>query len=351
MSILDTVNARVAIKKQQGTITSALEAVFEDIQADLLVTKGYSQVATGTNGPLRGWAAVWAKRRSQGGQHSAQVKPFPGNEIGHTDLANRSVEARQQSGTAISSLSIGNAEHARLARVHTGLAKEHSQLGLHEAASVHSRLANTHDRIANPDLDTRGASAYTKGAALHDTPTATTKEHLDHALVHAKLANEFAKAGDFTSASRHMKAAKQHQATSKLAASRIVKCASETDYSVYVTVLKELEIELEAEYERYDYFRVSKGLEKSEKHPGFAKVSAAIEAKTGVSADRADAILASATRNASTKAKKRNPNLTNINKGWAIENQLRDPSPDSNAGWKKQQAIANANKPKKPYLG
>jgi hypothetical protein len=38
-------------------------------------------------------------------------------------------------------------------------------------------------------------------------------------------------------------------------------------------------------------------------------------------------------------------------KGWAVENQLRDPSPDSNAGWKKQQAAQAAAKPKKPYLG
>lgn len=48
------------------------------------------------------------------------------------------------------------------------------------------------------------------------------------------------------------------------------------------------------------------------KHPGFAKVQASIAKKEGISADRAGAILASSTRNASSAAKKSNPRLKRV---------------------------------------
>lgn len=48
------------------------------------------------------------------------------------------------------------------------------------------------------------------------------------------------------------------------------------------------------------------------KHPGFKAVQAKIAAKSGVSKGRAGAILASATRNASSAAKKANPNLKRV---------------------------------------
>ena len=47
-------------------------------------------------------------------------------------------------------------------------------------------------------------------------------------------------------------------------------------------------------------------------HPGFAKVQAQIAKRGGVSKKAAGAILASATRNASSKAKKRNPRLKKV---------------------------------------
>ncbi len=47
-------------------------------------------------------------------------------------------------------------------------------------------------------------------------------------------------------------------------------------------------------------------------HPGFKAVQGKIAAKEGVSSKRAGAILASATRNASAKAKKANPNLKKV---------------------------------------
>jgi hypothetical protein len=50
----------------------------------------------------------------------------------------------------------------------------------------------------------------------------------------------------------------------------------------------------------------------SKKHPGFAKVQASIAAKEGISQERAGAILASATRNASKKTKKANPRLNRV---------------------------------------
>lgn len=50
----------------------------------------------------------------------------------------------------------------------------------------------------------------------------------------------------------------------------------------------------------------------SKKHTGFAKAAAKIERKEGLSKDRADAILASASRHASSKAKKANPALKRV---------------------------------------
>jgi ABC-type uncharacterized transport system permease subunit len=48
------------------------------------------------------------------------------------------------------------------------------------------------------------------------------------------------------------------------------------------------------------------------KHPGFKKVAASISAKEHVSPVIASAILASATRNASAKAKSKNHNLKKV---------------------------------------
>ena len=47
-------------------------------------------------------------------------------------------------------------------------------------------------------------------------------------------------------------------------------------------------------------------------HPGFKAVAAKIEAKEGVSKERADAILAASSRHASAGAKKRNPRLRRV---------------------------------------
>lgn len=47
-------------------------------------------------------------------------------------------------------------------------------------------------------------------------------------------------------------------------------------------------------------------------HPGFKKVASSIEKREGVSKERADAILASATRKASKGAKKKNPKLKKV---------------------------------------
>lgn len=47
-------------------------------------------------------------------------------------------------------------------------------------------------------------------------------------------------------------------------------------------------------------------------HPGFAKVQSSIAKRGGISKDRAGAILASATRNASAKAHKANPRLNKV---------------------------------------
>lgn len=51
---------------------------------------------------------------------------------------------------------------------------------------------------------------------------------------------------------------------------------------------------------------------KSKSHPGFKAVQSKIASKEGVSAKRAGAILASATRNASAAAKKKNPALKKV---------------------------------------
>jgi len=47
-------------------------------------------------------------------------------------------------------------------------------------------------------------------------------------------------------------------------------------------------------------------------HPGFAKVQSQIAKRDGISKDRAGAILAASSRNASAKAKKANPNLRKV---------------------------------------
>jgi hypothetical protein len=51
---------------------------------------------------------------------------------------------------------------------------------------------------------------------------------------------------------------------------------------------------------------------KTKKHPGFKKVQEKIAHKEGISEERAGAILASATRKASKKAKKTNPRLKKV---------------------------------------
>jgi hypothetical protein len=51
---------------------------------------------------------------------------------------------------------------------------------------------------------------------------------------------------------------------------------------------------------------------KSKKHPGFNAVSNKIQKSEGVSAQAADAILAASSRNASSSAKKKNPNLKKV---------------------------------------
>jgi len=48
------------------------------------------------------------------------------------------------------------------------------------------------------------------------------------------------------------------------------------------------------------------------KHPGFSKIADKIAKKEGVSKERASAMLASASRNASAKAKKANPRLKKV---------------------------------------
>ena len=48
------------------------------------------------------------------------------------------------------------------------------------------------------------------------------------------------------------------------------------------------------------------------KHPGFKSVQSSIAKREGVSKDRAGAILAASSRNASAKAKKANPRLKRV---------------------------------------
>lgn len=50
----------------------------------------------------------------------------------------------------------------------------------------------------------------------------------------------------------------------------------------------------------------------SKKHPGFKSVQSSIAKKEGVSKERAGAILAASTRNASASAKRANPNLKKV---------------------------------------
>jgi len=50
----------------------------------------------------------------------------------------------------------------------------------------------------------------------------------------------------------------------------------------------------------------------SKKHPGFSKVAGKIAKKQGISKKRAGAILASATRKASAKAKRKNSRLRRV---------------------------------------
>lgn len=47
-------------------------------------------------------------------------------------------------------------------------------------------------------------------------------------------------------------------------------------------------------------------------HPGFKKVQAGIARRKGISMEAAGAILASATRKAGTKAKRKNPHLKRV---------------------------------------
>lgn len=53
----------------------------------------------------------------------------------------------------------------------------------------------------------------------------------------------------------------------------------------------------------------------ADKHPGFKAVQNKIAAKEGLSKDRAGAILAASSRNASSAAKKKNPNLKKVKGG------------------------------------
>ncbi len=50
----------------------------------------------------------------------------------------------------------------------------------------------------------------------------------------------------------------------------------------------------------------------SKKHPGFKSVQQSIAKREGISSERAGAILASASRGASSKAKKANPRLRKV---------------------------------------
>lgn len=60
----------------------------------------------------------------------------------------------------------------------------------------------------------------------------------------------------------------------------------------------------------------------SKAHPGFKAVEDKIAAKEGISKDRAGAILASSSRNASAAAKKKNPKLKKVSAGSAIRRAM-----------------------------
>jgi len=57
---------------------------------------------------------------------------------------------------------------------------------------------------------------------------------------------------------------------------------------------------------------MAKAMKHSKAHPGFSAVASKIAAKEGVSKKAAGAILASASRHSSTKAKKANPRLNRV---------------------------------------
>jgi hypothetical protein len=60
--------------------------------------------------------------------------------------------------------------------------------------------------------------------------------------------------------------------------------------------------------------RKMRKVKKTKKHPGFAAVAGQIASEQGVSLDRANAILASQTRKAGKKARKKNPRLKRVRK-------------------------------------
>ena len=53
-------------------------------------------------------------------------------------------------------------------------------------------------------------------------------------------------------------------------------------------------------------------VKKTKAHPGFKAVASSIASKQGISKERANAILASKTRKASAKAKRKNPRLKRV---------------------------------------
>jgi len=54
----------------------------------------------------------------------------------------------------------------------------------------------------------------------------------------------------------------------------------------------------------------------AKKHPGFKAVQAKIAARSGVSKERAGAMLAASTRRASASAKRKNPHLKRVKGGY-----------------------------------
>lgn len=59
---------------------------------------------------------------------------------------------------------------------------------------------------------------------------------------------------------------------------------------------------------------IGKKMKIKKKHPGFKKIASGIAKKEGISKERANAILASASRKASPAAKKANPKLKKVSK-------------------------------------